>query len=89
VRAGHGARGAARGARRALGADLALATTGIAGPGGAELGKPVGLVYIALADAAGEECHRFVFIGDRAAVIESATRQALTVALNRVVSRET
>ena len=78
----------ARGARRALGADLALATTGIAGPGGAEPGKPVGLVYIALADGAGEECHRFVFIGDRAAVIESATRQALTVALNRVLSPE-
>ena len=74
----------ARGARRALGADLALATTGIAGPGGAEPGKPVGLVYIALADGAGEECHRFVFIGDRAAVIESATRQALTIALQRV-----
>ena len=78
----------ARGARRALAADLALATTGIAGPGGAEPGKPVGLVYIALANATEVECHRFVFIGDRAAVIEAATRQALTVALNRVVSHE-
>ena len=77
----------ARGARRALRAGLALATTGIAGPGGAEPGKPVGLVYIALADGAGEECHRFVFIGDRGAVIEAATRQALTIALQRVGSR--
>ena len=79
----------ARGARRALGADLALATTGLAGPGGAEPGKPVGLVYIALADGAGEECQRFVYMGDRAAVIEAATRQALTLALQRDVRRET
>jgi PncC family amidohydrolase len=71
----------ARGARGKLGADLALATTGIAGPGGAEPGKPVGLVYIALADERETQCHRFVFMGDRAAIIEAATRNALTLAI--------
>ncbi|MDP2953557.1 MAG: CinA family protein [Chloroflexota bacterium] len=39
----------ARGVRRLMKADIALATTGIAGPGGATPGKPVGLVYIAVA----------------------------------------
>lgn len=71
----------ARGARERLGVDLALATTGIAGPSGAEPGKPVGLVYLALAHARGVECRRHRFGGDRAAVIAAATQAALTLAL--------
>jgi nicotinamide-nucleotide amidase len=70
----------ARGARQACGSALALATTGIAGPGGAEPGKPVGLVYIALAWDAGTSCRRAIFPGDRAAVIAAATRVALDLA---------
>ncbi len=81
------ARAMAEGARRALGADLALATTGIAGPGGAEPGKPVGLVFIALADGAGTICARHTFDGDRAAVIAAATREALRLAVARLEGR--
>jgi nicotinamide-nucleotide amidase len=39
----------ARGAKAALGCDLALATTGVAGPDSDDRGNPVGLVYLALA----------------------------------------
>ena len=43
------ARAMAEGARKALNCDLAVATTGVAGPGCDERGNPAGLVYIALA----------------------------------------
>ena len=71
------AREMARGARKALGSDLALATTGIAGPDGGTAEKPVGLVYIALGSEAGEEVLRREFRGDRESVRNMAVETAL------------
>jgi nicotinamide-nucleotide amidase len=62
------AKAMATGARRAAGSDLALSVTGIAGPDGGTPEKPVGTVYIALADAAGCRVQRYNFQGDRARV---------------------
>ena len=59
------ARAMAEGARARFGADLAVATTGISGPGGGSEAKPVGLVHIALADAQGTHADHFVFPLDR------------------------
>jgi nicotinamide-nucleotide amidase len=81
------AREMAAGARRVFGADLAVATTGIAGPGGATARKPVGLVYIALATPDGVTCDEFHFPGGRAVVTDAATEAALLMLLRGVERR--
>ena len=65
------------GALAELGADAAVAVTGIAGPGGGTPDKPVGLVYIAAAAPGGRSTDRFVFSGDREGVRGRATAQSL------------
>jgi PncC family amidohydrolase len=73
----------AEGARAVLGADLAVAVTGIAGPAGATAGKPVGLTYVAVADAVGGTVRRFTWAGDREANKASSARAALEMLLER------
>ena len=81
------AREMATGARRAFGADLAVSTTGIAGPGGATRRKPIGLVYVALAAPDGVTVEEFHFPGDRARITAAATDAALLMLLHAVEER--
>ena len=67
----------ASGARDRLDADVAVAVTGIAGPGGASPEKPVGLVYLHAAGPSGERALRFDFPGDRQTVRGRSTVAAL------------
>lgn len=67
----------ARGALRQTGADVAVAVTGIAGPGGAEPGKPVGTVCFAVAAGAQAASSRALFQGDREEVRLRTVRHAL------------
>lgn len=69
--------GMAKGARHNLGVDIAVSVTGIAGPGGAEPGKPVGTVWIGLADAKGVEARLYEFPGNRTQVRLLTVRAAL------------
>ena len=78
------ARAMAEGARRAFGADVAVSTTGIAGPGGATPRKPVGLVYVACAGPEGTVCHEHRFPGDRRAVVDAAAEAALRLLVDSV-----
>ena len=55
----------AQGGRGVLAVDICLADTGIAGPGGATVGKVVGLFYIGLADKVGAYSRKHEFLGDR------------------------
>jgi PncC family amidohydrolase len=72
----------AEGARSRLAADLAVAVTGIAGPGGATAGKPVGLTYVALAGPDGATVRRFTWDGDRDANKAATARAALELLLD-------
>lgn len=67
----------AEGVRTRLETDLAIAVTGIAGPGGGSPEKPVGLVWLAVADRNGTETHRVVFPGSRHDVRARACQYAL------------
>jgi nicotinamide-nucleotide amidase len=79
------ARAMAEGALTQAGVDLAIAVTGIAGPGGATPSKPVGLIHLAVARQGGPTRHaRELFSGDRAAIRLASVDAALTLALTAV-----
>jgi nicotinamide-nucleotide amidase len=67
----------ASGARARLGADVAVAVTGIAGPGGGTPEKPVGLVYLHASSPAGERAAEFSLPGDRPTIRARAAVAAL------------
>jgi nicotinamide-nucleotide amidase len=75
------ARAMAEGALAHAGVDLAIAVTGIAGPGGATPNKPVGLVHFAAAARGGAPIHRERRFGDigRSQVREASVAEALTM----------
>ncbi len=71
------ARAMARGACQRFHAALAVSTTGIAGPGGGSVAKPVGLVYVGLCGLGRDDAIELRLRGDRDQIIREATRQAL------------
>jgi PncC family amidohydrolase len=77
----------AEGVRARLAADVAVAVTGIAGPGGGTPAKPVGLAYVAAADAAGSAVRRLAWSGDREANKAASTWAALELLLERAEAR--
>jgi nicotinamide-nucleotide amidase len=74
----------AEGIRRRTGATIGLAITGIAGPGGGTPEKPVGLVFIALADERSTEVRQFQFPGDRERIRTWSAVAALEMIRRRV-----
>lgn len=74
----------AQGARVALDADIAISTTGLAGPGGDDYGNPVGTVYIGYAEANCVFSRKFLFNGDREAVRQQAVSAALEILLHQI-----
>ena len=77
----HTVRAMVDGARRRFGADLAVAVSGIAGPGGGTQDKPVGTVHLAWAAPTGIVAARRIFAGSR----DSVRRQTVALALERLI----
>jgi nicotinamide-nucleotide amidase len=72
------------GARARTASTYAIAITGIAGPGGGTEQKPVGLVYVAVADAAGAVVVTRQFLGDRQRIRVFTTQMALDLLRRRL-----
>jgi nicotinamide-nucleotide amidase len=77
----------ARGVREFLDVDYGLSVTGIAGPGGGSPEKPVGLVYMAVADASGASVERHQFGGNREAIKSRSAHAALYLLWRRLRER--
>ena len=67
----------AEGARKKFGCEWAIATSGIAGPTGAEPGKPVGTVWMAVANSLQNEAFCKIFEGNRTEVREKSVYSVL------------
>ena len=80
----HVAKAMADGARERLGVDLAVAVTGVAGPDGGSEAKPVGLTYVAVADADGDDVRRFVWDSDRSGNKRLSAAAALELVIDRL-----
>ena len=68
----------AEGARQKFGCQWAIATSGIAGPGGAEPGKPVGTVWMAVANSLQNEAFCKIFAGNRQEIREKSVYYVLS-----------
>ncbi len=67
----------ALGVRRALAADIGVSISGIAGPGGGTVEKPVGLTWIGLSALGVDEAWSHIWQGDRLQVKEQSAQEAL------------
>ena len=66
------------------GCDLAIATTGIAGPKSDDTKKPVGLCYIAIGTRDGVHTYKFNLSGTREQITERAKNTAMFLAIKRI-----
>jgi nicotinamide-nucleotide amidase len=74
----------ASGIRKRAGSTFGVGVTGIAGPGGGSEEKPVGLVYIALADDTQTTARKFIFPGDRQFIRTLSVNAALDMIRRRI-----
>mgnify|MGYP005845565941 CR=1 FL=1 len=79
---GQTARQMAQGTRKIIGTDIGVSITGIAGPGGGTKEKPVGTVFIGIADNKKNRVYKFHFKGNRNQIRKRVCAQALKLLVN-------
>lgn len=72
----------AQGAAKVLGSDLTVSVTGVAGPDGGSVDKPVGTVWFGVCSSSGAEAHVRYFTGGRAAVRTQTAVHALSMLIS-------
>lgn len=78
----------AEGVRKLTGSDYSVATSGIAGPGGATPDKPCGLVWIGVSSARGTHSHKFIYKNDRKRNMERFAATALNLLRLEILESE-
>lgn len=81
------ARAMAEGVRKTIGVDMGVSVTGIAGPGGGTVEKPVGTVFMALSTAERSVVRQHLFTGDRMAIRDKAANEALRLIVDYLEGR--
>ncbi len=81
------ARQMAEGVRARLGTDIGISTTGVAGPTGGTIDKPVGTVWIAYADDEGAKAHQLTLTQDRLMNKELSVVAVLDMIRRRLIDR--
>lgn len=76
----------AEGARQKFGCEWAVSTSGIAGPGGAEPGKPVGTVWMCVANSLQNEAFCEIFSGNRNEVRQKSMYRVLGILLSKILN---
>jgi PncC family amidohydrolase len=75
----------ALGVREHFGSDYGIAITGLAGPGGASFGKPIGLVFFSFTDGKTTMVDRMEFSGDRLNIKRAAASQILRMTVDCII----
>ena len=84
---GETAKEMAEGSRRLYASDIAVSTTGYAGPGRGERGEPSGTVFLAVSGAYGTEVYEEHFLGSRKSVRYAAAEKAMYYVMEYIRKR--
>jgi PncC family amidohydrolase len=76
------------GACRQFSAECAISISGIAGPGGGTIGKPVGCVFVGISAGGSVKSYKYLFRGNRQSIRQQAVREALGILVEELETKK-